>query len=170
MIATGDHNNLALLIFWESQGYYKLSVPNDSSCAKRVSWKFHNEHFCWGSHKDIFPTLFHLALSKARYFKSGNNLCKICPPFDFFCTWSDVLHCNRWLRSCAFWQQPKSYNWKDPYVFNNLSTPDFRQILLMKKARSYFASFIITSGSSLNQKEVVFCGIKLIHDPIFTPE
>jgi phosphoglycerol transferase MdoB-like AlkP superfamily enzyme len=28
----------------------------------------------YGSHKDIFPTLFNLSLSNTEYFKSGNNL------------------------------------------------------------------------------------------------
>lgn len=142
VIATGDHNNLMLFDFRENQGYYKLSVPMILHAPKEYLANSTIDTSRWGSHKDIFPTLFHLALSKARYFKSGNNLLqKTARHSDFF-----ALDLMSYIAiddygAVHFDSNPKSYNWKDPYVFNNLSTPEFRQILLMKKARSYFASF-----------------------------
>jgi len=72
--ATGDHNTLMLFQYDEQSLKQKRGVPlylyapsiylnNKTIDIKR-----------FGSHKDIFPTLFNISLSNQRYFNSGNDL------------------------------------------------------------------------------------------------
>lgn len=71
---TGDHNNRQLFEFSDVQAFYQYSVPfilyvpEPYLKQKVVSV----ERF--GSHKDIFPTLYNLSLSGQEYLKSGNDL------------------------------------------------------------------------------------------------
>jgi phosphoglycerol transferase MdoB-like AlkP superfamily enzyme len=71
--ATGDHNTLALFDFNDSQMLMKYSVPLIMYIPNNYKPKM-IDITRYGSHKDIFPTLFNLSLSNTEYFKSGNNL------------------------------------------------------------------------------------------------
>jgi hypothetical protein len=71
---TGDHNNRQLFEYSDNQTFFRYSVPfilyvPEEYAAKKV---FDTERF--GSHKDIFPTLYNLSLSNQTYLKSGNDL------------------------------------------------------------------------------------------------
>lgn len=73
VVATGDHNSLALFDFTDSELLQKLSVPLVMYVpAKYRQGKYDPNRF--GSHKDIFPTIFNLALPHTAYLKSGNNM------------------------------------------------------------------------------------------------
>jgi phosphoglycerol transferase MdoB-like AlkP superfamily enzyme len=71
--ATGDHNTLAVFDFNDANMFMRYSVPFILSIPKEYRPKqIDTDRF--GSHKDIFPTIFNLSLSGADYFKSGNDL------------------------------------------------------------------------------------------------
>lgn len=70
---TGDHNTLALFNFDDKHLLQKRGVPfilYIPQAYKPSSIDLKR----FGSHKDIFPTLYNLSLSNTIYFKSGNNL------------------------------------------------------------------------------------------------
>ena len=75
VVATGDHNIRNLINYDKiNDALAKYSVPLymyiPDAYKKNISSK--PERF--GSHKDIFPTIFNLALSDISYFNFGNNL------------------------------------------------------------------------------------------------
>ena len=74
IIATGDHNTMQLFNFHDNQILQKLSVPLlwYIPDAYMKDYTIDTERFA--SHKDIFPTIFTLALSDTVYLNSGNNL------------------------------------------------------------------------------------------------
>ena len=74
VVATGDHNTLQLFDFTDSQLLQKLSVPLVMYVPEKYRPKQPIDATVFSSHKDIFPTIFNLALSDATYLKSGNNL------------------------------------------------------------------------------------------------
>lgn len=74
VVATGDHNNLMLFDFDESSQADQRGVPLYMYVPERYQPDGRIDTSRFGSHKDIFPTLYHLALSGAKYFHVGNNL------------------------------------------------------------------------------------------------
>jgi len=74
VVATGDHNNLMLFDFDEAHTFYRYGVPLLVHVPKKYLYKARVDTTLWGSHKDIFPTIFNLALDRAEYFNNGNNL------------------------------------------------------------------------------------------------
>lgn len=72
--ATGDHNTLMLFQFSRKTLPMKRGVPFYlyAPPAYLTGKKTDTKRF--GSHKDIFPTLFNLSLSGQRYFNLGNDL------------------------------------------------------------------------------------------------
>ena len=74
IVATGDHNTRKLNKFSESQSLDKLSVPLIMYIPPKYRSRLHIDTSRFGSHKDIFPTIFNLALSNATYANLGNNL------------------------------------------------------------------------------------------------
>ena len=72
---TGDHNARAVFDFSDTNPIDKYGVPfilYIPEKYKRGMVAFDAD--CFGSHKDVFPTIYHLALSDAAYIKSGVNL------------------------------------------------------------------------------------------------
>lgn len=74
VVATGDHNNLMLFDFDESRQLEQRGVPLYMYIPDDYKPTGSIDTSRYGSHKDIFPTLYHLALSHAKYFNLGNNL------------------------------------------------------------------------------------------------
>lgn len=74
VVASGDHNNLMLFDFDESKQLAQRGVPLYMYVPKDYRPKTAVDTSRYGSHKDIFPTIYNIALSGARYFKAGNNL------------------------------------------------------------------------------------------------
>ncbi len=73
VVVTGDHNTMALYDFSDGQLLQKYSVPLLMYIPD--AYKPMKEDVTrFGSHKDVFPTVFNLSLSEAIYYNSGNNL------------------------------------------------------------------------------------------------
>src|SRR3989304_476839 len=71
--ATGDHNTLQLFDFSDSMFLQKLSVPFVLYVPEGYKPKAKVDTERFGTHKDIFPTLFSLALPDTEYLRTGNN-------------------------------------------------------------------------------------------------
>lgn len=77
VVATGDHNTFMLFQYKNPQMKLKYSVPfylyvPEMYRKNSKTLTYQNTRF--GSHKDIFPTIFNLALSGQKFVGLGNNL------------------------------------------------------------------------------------------------
>jgi phosphoglycerol transferase MdoB-like AlkP superfamily enzyme len=140
VFATGDHNNLMLFNFTPEQTYYKLSVPIVMYVPQRYLAHAVVDTSRWGSHKDIFPTLYHLSLSDARYFDAGNDLLSATAPHRTFYA-MDVMSYIAMDDEGAvrFDSHPENFSWSDHYLLT--PSADSSMNPLMKKSRAYFATF-----------------------------
>lgn len=74
VVMTGDHNNLMLFDFDEAHQLQQRGVPLYMYVPEKYRSKDSINTSVFASHKDIFPTIFNLSLSNAKYFSLGNNL------------------------------------------------------------------------------------------------
>ncbi len=82
IVAVGDHNNLIVFPYKNEDLMRKRSVAMMMYVPEKYQQKIKdttnnsNKNFTkrFGSHKDIFPTIFNLSLSKAKFMSIGNNL------------------------------------------------------------------------------------------------
>lgn len=74
VVMTGDHNNLMLFDFDEAHQLQQRGVPLYIYIPEKYKPQSAVNTYRFGSHKDIFPTIFNLSLSDTRYFSIGNNL------------------------------------------------------------------------------------------------
>lgn len=77
VIATGDHTSHVadnLFSFTDKDFMKHYGVPLICYIPEQLKKNIYADTSRFGSHKDIFPTIYNLALSEATYFKSGNNL------------------------------------------------------------------------------------------------
>jgi phosphoglycerol transferase MdoB-like AlkP superfamily enzyme len=73
VVVTGDHNTMALYDFTDRQLLQKYGVPLLMYIPDAYK-PMMTDVARFGSHKDVFPTIFNLSLSEAIYYSSGNNL------------------------------------------------------------------------------------------------
>ena len=82
IIFTGDHNLHIGFKYNKTQKFLERNVPIvfyiPPAYLPKESFDIHK----FASHKDIFPTVFQLALSKKKYYKTGNNLFDKKPSFS----------------------------------------------------------------------------------------
>ncbi len=71
---TGDHNCRQLFEYNDKEINFHYGVPLILYVPEKYLKKSKIDTTRFGSHKDIFPTLYNLSLSSAKYVKSGNNL------------------------------------------------------------------------------------------------
>ncbi|MGS4344985.1 LTA synthase family protein [Myroides odoratus] len=73
IVASGDHNIRQVFEYTPEEGFLKRSVPILMYIPEKYKPAFFDETVL-ASHKDIFPTIFNLALSDASYFYTGDDL------------------------------------------------------------------------------------------------
>lgn len=142
VVATGDHNNLMLFDFKESQWAQRLGVPLLMYVPKKYLSKAKIDTTLWASHRDIFPTIFHLALSNAEYFNSGCNLFDSTLKHDasYAVNTSSFIAINDY-GAVKFDPENRFYIWKnnsnelEPAHSNNENLNR-----LLKHSRAYYAS------------------------------
>jgi phosphoglycerol transferase MdoB-like AlkP superfamily enzyme len=72
---TGDHNARAVFDYPDMHPIDKYAVPFILKKKKKYIERIGEyDTDCFASHKDVFPTIYHLALSDVSYVKSGVNL------------------------------------------------------------------------------------------------
>jgi phosphoglycerol transferase MdoB-like AlkP superfamily enzyme len=74
VVMTGDHNNLSLFDFNEAHQLQQRGVPLYIYIPDKFKPNYAVNTSVFGSHKDIFPTIYNLALSKIKYYSIGNNI------------------------------------------------------------------------------------------------
>lgn len=83
---SGDHNSYALFPLNNSKikEEYNHIVPFFLCIPEKYKKDLHINKNRYGSHKDIFPTLFNISLSNSTYFSLGNNLFDATKPDSLF--------------------------------------------------------------------------------------
>ena len=137
--ATGDHNNLMLFDFNESQMYYQRSVPLYMYVPATI-----HPHITinkWGSHKDIFPTLINLALPQSTYFNAGDFLFdSLQTDKEIFATdWMSMEAMNRY-GAVKFGENPKYFTWDDKQLLKATNHPSEELQHLLQRSRAHYAA------------------------------
>lgn len=134
VVATGDHRMRSLSTLGFAKTFLDFAVPFYLYVPQK--YLLHtNAHFnanTLGSHKDIFPTLYHLSLSNQRYFANGGvSLLHSNAPCYFAyneAIWADCL--GVYTRDSEV-----IYEWDNPLQISLHSTPAPKQKIL--KFQSY---------------------------------
>jgi len=155
IVATGDHTNQSLFDFTDQDLLKKYSVP----LIFYLPEKYRPDHAVntarFGSHKDIFPTVFNLALSNTPYLNTGFDLLSGEDKHNFgIYTFSLAINST----GCVDFQgTPLFYRWEDN-SFNSLfpinALEDRHLDSLYLRARAYNASMNYYIMSELKRKKV----------------
>ncbi|QQR95971.1 MAG: LTA synthase family protein [Bacteroidota bacterium] len=137
--ATGDHNNLMLFDFNESQMYYQRSVPLYMYVPETI-----HPHVAinkWGSHKDIFPTLINLALPQSTYFNAGDNLFDTLQSRNniFATDWMSMEAMNE-FGAVKYGESVKYFDWDKNKMLKETATPSADLQKLLQRARRHYAA------------------------------
>ena len=143
VVATGDHNNIMLFDFTDEQTFQKLSVPMFMYVPKDYLSAAVVDTSRWGSHNDIFPTVFNLALSGANYFNSGNNLLERNVDRKKFIAYDIMSYVALNDAGCVFFEtkMAKYLSWDSSGKKLKLSKPNPALRQLMFRAKAHFASY-----------------------------
>ena len=149
VVATGDHNSLALFDFTDSHLLQKLSVPLVMYVPEKYrKGKFDPNRF--GSHKDIFPTIFNLALQNTAYLKSGNNLLTNDSSDVFYAVNDFKVGMNS--KGCVIADdKPLLYRWGDGKTLipvTDRKSPELNS--LIKKTKAHAASLTVFIQNELS--------------------
>jgi len=138
---TGDHGISQFFNTPDEILYKNYTVPLIIYIPDKYKVQSETDQERFGSHKDIFPTLFNAALSNANYLKTGNNL--LSPPSDsayFFGVHNYDFGISR--GGCVLVKENMYYKWSDSsYKYLVPATRiDQGLSILNKKIRAYAAS------------------------------
>jgi phosphoglycerol transferase MdoB-like AlkP superfamily enzyme len=139
VVATGDHNNLMLFDLGDSRLCSRLSVPLLIHAPGKYFYKSEIDTTRWGAHKDIFPTIYHLALDSAVYFNNGNNLLeRNAERKKFFALnimGSAAINDDGGVR---YHPNQKYFGWKGD-LFEDVAQPDSALTALMHRSKAYYS-------------------------------
>ncbi len=156
VIATGDHNNLMLFDFKEEEWAHRIGVPLIMYIPEKYLEHARVDTSLWASHKDIFPTIYNLALSDAKYFNGGLNL------FDSSLKHNDYYAVNTGDfiainddGAVKFDPDNRFYYWKNNSVeLERIQSPNEKLNELLKKARAYYASMSFYINEETKKKNI----------------
>lgn len=156
IVATGDHNTHQIFNYTDRELFLKNSVPFILYVPEkyRPSHKVNLNRF--GSHKDIFPTIFNLSLSKKNYLYTGENLLEneINNTFNFGIN-SYTFSANQ-FGAIFKAEKPIYFKWEKDDVYNDLvltslgKSPELNELQL--KVRAYIASMNYMVQTELLEK------------------
>ncbi|PWG79502.1 LTA synthase family protein [Pararcticibacter amylolyticus] len=147
VVATGDHNNLMLFDFDESQQLAQRSVPLYMYIPRRYR-PAQTDTEIYGSHKDIFPTIYNLALSGSTYYSVGNDLFNLSDKSVFFGT--NFSSCTAFSPDAAanFNNSPILYESRSKNLIRNDKYHNAQTLL--RRARAQYALSLFAIMSSLS--------------------
>lgn len=157
VVATGDHNNLMLFEFDDHQILEKRGVPLFISIPPRYLSMHHVDTSLFVSHRDIFPSLFNLSLSKAGYFNGGDFLFgKSGEGKSYFAINLMSKESVNDYGAVRFLPEPDFFKWnatRSELIRLSEPTPELDELLL--KSRAYFSSlsFFIKGEIESGQKK-----------------
>ncbi len=140
IVATGDHNIRQNFEYPQEDLFMQYSVPLLMYIPPKYRPKNQININRFASHKDIFPTLYNLSLSRARYPNFGNNLCRANGSHDFGFYCYDVAADSIGL--VDFSSTPLYYRWSDKQhrkLAPSKFCPDRHLDSLMVKAKALTA-------------------------------
>ncbi|WP_264845526.1 LTA synthase family protein [Capnocytophaga catalasegens] len=133
VVATGDHNIRQVFEYDNENMFLKRSVPILFYIPEAYKPAFFNPNIMV-SHKDIFPTLFHLSLSNQKYVYSGDNMFKKSSNYRFGINNYDFIADSIGVVSTEN-NNSMYYTWKDSLKrklqFDDISA-SHAQFMLMK--------------------------------------
>jgi phosphoglycerol transferase MdoB-like AlkP superfamily enzyme len=137
---TGDHSITQFFNLPDNILFKQFTVPFLIYVPEKYKVHFKIDQTRFGSHKDIFPTLFNVALSDATYLKTGNNLLSLPSDSAYFFG----VYCYNFGISqdgCVMVKDNLYYEWADSSDKTLVpSTNINRQKHLNEKIRAYSAS------------------------------
>lgn len=155
IVATGDHTARRIFEYPDANLLQKYAVPLILYIPEKYRQNVDSadtEQF--GSHKDIFPTIYHVALSDAKYVKSGVNLFDNNAVSANFAITGYRLVMNS--RGCIFFEvEPVYYVWQDAGKTKLKIADDKEREMLQKdmvKGKAYAASMTYLIQNFLSEK------------------
>lgn len=155
IVATGDHTNNQLFEFADKDLLKRYAIPLIMYVPQKYKPKNEVDTKRFGSHKDIFPTIFNLALSKATYLNTGQNLLSSNIK-DSYGVYNFIMAMNS--SGCVdFQRSTQFYSWEtdSTRILNPLDTLRNSKLdSLYLKARAYVASMNYYIMTELKSKKV----------------
>ncbi len=137
IVATGDHNERGMFRYSPGELFLKRSVPLIIYLPEDYRKHIFVDTMRFGSHKDIFPTVFHLALSHARYFRSGEHLLDSVSHEGFGV---NAFHLAAKREGAVYRRNgPLYFKWSEAYRILQPSQQDKTLQRLDEKSRAYEA-------------------------------
>jgi len=156
IIATGDHNERGMFNYNSDEYFLKRSVPLIMYIPEKYKPIFVNLNR-FGSHKDIFPTIFNLALSNANYIKTGNDLFSTSKN-NYFAENSHVTAGNKYgvvIRKSK--EKSDYYKWKDSINYKGLKATSIEEspelLELKRKMEAHGAAMMLQFQEDVIQKQ-----------------
>ncbi|MBC7913200.1 MAG: sulfatase-like hydrolase/transferase [Pyrinomonadaceae bacterium] len=155
VVVTGDHNNLMLFDFDEAHQLQQRGVPLYMYVPEKYKSNSETDLSRFGSHKDIFPTIFNLALSNAKYYSLGNNLLDSKLQTEDHYYGMNIGSATAFSANAAvnYSSSTAFYNWKDKdsKVLAKISKSAKAEQLL-KRSRSNYALSMFYILDQINQQ------------------
>lgn len=153
LVFTGDHGKRRFFNFSGNRLLDINSVPLLLYIPEKYQPKHNIDFDVFASHKDIFPTVFNIALSDAKYVNSGNNLFDTIPKHPYFALNHYLAIAIDKYGAVDFDKKIQYYKWQDKNFSHLIPVSDshageLKKLLLQSK--SY-----ITTMSYLEQKEMI---------------
>jgi phosphoglycerol transferase MdoB-like AlkP superfamily enzyme len=153
IVAVGDHSILTLFKTPDSQLHQKFSIPFILFVPEAYKPKYEVDQSRFGSHKDVFPTVFNISLSNAEYIKSGNNL--MAPPTDSTYFFGVYRYRTGFSKDgCVLVDDKLYFNWRDSSYTSLIPSPESDKTkYLQLKTRAYSATMSAFIKSELKKVE-----------------
>ncbi len=139
VVATGDHNNLMLFDFDEAHYFYRYSVPLLMHVPEKYLANTEIDTTRWGSHKDIFPTIYNLALDSAVYFNNGNNLLEKDADRKKYFALNIMGETAINDEGAVRFNFDQKFMKRNNELFEIVYTPDSSLSALMRRAKAYYS-------------------------------
>lgn len=153
VVATGDHTNLQLFEFADKDLLKKYSVPLIIYAPAKYRKNQNVDTRRFGSHKDIFPTIFNMSLSSATYLNTGSDLLaeRDNNNFGIYC-YNIAMN----SKGCVDFQStPLYFNWENDSTGVLIPTQqNFHIDSLYLKSKAYVSSMKFYIMNELRSKKV----------------
>ncbi|MEA3504886.1 MAG: LTA synthase family protein [Bacteroidota bacterium] len=148
IVITGDHSCKQLFNYPDKDLFLKMSVPLIMYVPEEYKSENNINMDVFGSHKDIFPTVFNLSLSDTEYFKSGNNLMNYNPETDYFGIYSYSVSVNKY--GCEFLDNKLSYKWAD--ISGHLKPTNYKFTPELKELHQHSKAFVTSMNYNIQME------------------
>jgi len=152
---TGDHANHLLYDFTDRDNLKNFSIPFILYVPEKYKPEGKRDTKVFASHKDVFPTLFNLSLSQAKYVKTGEDL--FSPQAkDNFAIYNYSIAMNS--AGCVdFRKSPLFFRWENKESERLVAadqSKDKNIDMLYLKSRAYVASMSYYIMDELNSRKI----------------